>query len=159
MRHNIIVFFKERRVKQRKWKDKVVMWSFSQEMCLSSEHGIKLLNPSGLWSKYYWGIWYLDENIIHWWFKLLYSQASTQLQIWVFTGRVLTNDCSHRYSSPELTCVHSHYRSRLDQLLAKRPRNWQQTIRRTVIRSNRGGMSTAPKSNVKQRDKKGFTLW
>ena len=76
---------------------------------------------------------------------LFYSQASTQLQIlWVFTGRVLTNR-SHRHSSLETTCVHSRYRSRL----VTRAGNSQQTIRGTVIRSNRGDKSTATKNKRK----------
>ena len=35
------------------------------------------------------------------------------------------------------TCPNSRYRSRLDHLLVTRPRNSQQTIQGTVIRSNR----------------------
>ena len=81
--------------------------------------------------------------------KLFYSQASTQLQI---LWRVLTNDCSHRHSSPESTCVYSPY------CYCSPPDHSQQTIRGTLIRSNRGSTSTATKINVKQRDEKGFTL-
>ena len=64
--------------------------------------------------------------------------------------------CSHRHSSPESTCACSRYRSRLDNFQMTRPRNSQQTIRGTVIRSKRGGTSTATKINVKQRDSKRF---
>ena len=47
--------------------------------------------------------------------------SKTQLQIlWAFKSRWLTNDCSHRHSSPESTCANSRYLSRLDNLLVKR---------------------------------------
>ena len=76
----------------------------------------------GLWSKYYWSTRDPDANTTCCWFKLFYSQTSTQLQIlWVFTGRVLTNDCSLRHSSPESICANSRYRSHLDHFLVTRP--------------------------------------
>ena len=49
----------------------------------------------------------------------------------------------------EPTCVNSRYRSRLDHFLVTRSRNSQQTIQGTVIRSNRGGTSTATKKKRK----------
>ena len=52
----------------------------------------------------------------------------------------------------EPTCVNSRYRSRLDRFLVTRSRNSQQTIQGTVIRA------LLQIINVKQSDKKGFTL-
>ena len=66
----------------------------------------------------------------------------------------MTND---HCRSQNPTCVYSRYRSRLDHLLVTRPRNSQQTIRGTVIRSNRGGTSTATENKRKTRHKKVFT--
>ena len=57
---------------------------------------------------------------------------------------------------PRPTCANSRYHSRLDHSLATRPRNSQQTIRGTVIRSNRGGTSTATKNKRKTWDEKRF---
>ena len=70
----------------------------------------------------------------------------------MFTGRVLTNDCSHWHSSPESTCVYSRYRSRLDHFLTTRLRNSQQTIRGTVIRGTVIRSNRYKKINVKQGD-------
>ena len=80
---------------------------------------------------------------------LFYSQASTELQILrVLTGPVLTNDCSPSTLVPRIPFVYSRYRSRPDHSLATRPRNSQQTIRGTVIRS------TAAKNKRKKEIKK-----
>ena len=58
----------------------------------------------------------------------------------------------------EPICANSRCRSRLDLFLVTQSRNSQQAIQGTVIRSDCGGTSTATKINVKQRDKRGFTL-
>ena len=47
------------------------------------------------------------------------------------------------------TCANSRYRSRLDYFLVTRSMNSQQAIQGTVIRSNRGGTSTATKNKRK----------
>ena len=83
------------------------------------------------------------------------------LNIVLFTSKnTVTNTMSvHRPSAderllsqtlvPRSTCVYSRYRSRLDHFLMTRSRNSQRTIWGTVIRSNRGGTSTAIKSKRK----------
>ena len=51
----------------------------------------------------------------------LYFVKIKRFPLLTLTGWVLTNDCSYRHSSQELTCANSRYRFRLDHLLVTRP--------------------------------------
>ena len=56
---------------------------------------------------------------------------------------------------PEPTCANSRYRSRLDHFLVTKSST---SLQGTVIRSNRGGTSTATKNKRKTKRYTGFTL-
>ena len=115
---------------------------------LTSMIGIKVL----LISKYYWSTRYPGANITRYWFQYCFnSQASTQLQISrVFTGRVLTNDCSHPQPPNRLVRT----RSRLDHFPVMRPKEFATNDSGNRDSSNRGRMSTATNNKRKTRDKK-----
>ena len=72
--------------------------------------------------------------------------ACFNIVLFTITHTVTNIMSAHRPSADErLRSPTLVPRSRLVRLLVTRPRNSQQTIRRTVIRGNRGGTSTAKK--------------